>query len=116
VKVFLRIALLFAIAVVFPSCSVLKKLRKKEPAAPRAERVRPEAPQRMGKIVLVNAEDRFVLIDAAEGGIPNSGTALKVFRDSTEVAVLTMGSVQRRPFFVADIASGEPAAGDVVFR
>lgn len=84
-------------------------------APPRGERTHP-APERVGVIVLVNEEQRFVLIDTTTGVIPASGTALKALRSDAEVAVLHAGEVQRRPFVIADIVSGQPARGDVVFR
>jgi hypothetical protein len=113
VKFFVRILVCVAL-VALPGCASLKKLSPfKKP--PRGERVHP-APERVGVIVLVNEEQRFVLIDTTTGVIPDAGTALKTFRKDVEVAVLHAGEVQRRPFVIADFVTGEPARGDVVFR
>lgn len=97
------------------SCSTLAKMWPFKSRTPKAERVHPE-PERVGVIVLVNEEQRFVLIDTTTGVIPTAGTALKAIRSEAEVAVLHAGEVQRRPFVIADFVSGQPARGDVVFR
>ncbi len=110
---FARLLLLLAL-LALPGCMTLKKLWPFKPH-PRAERVHPE-PERVGVIVLVNEEQRFVLIDTTTGVIPTAGTALKVLRNEADVAVLHAGAVQRRPFVIADFVTGQPARGDVVFR
>jgi hypothetical protein len=113
VKPFVRL-LLVAVLLSTPGCATLKKLWPGK-RTPRAERTHP-APERVGVIVLVNEDARFVLIDTTTGIIPASGTALKVLRSDAEVAVLHAGAIQRRPFVVADIITGAPARGDAVFR
>lgn len=109
-----RLLLLLAL-LVLPGCATLKKLWPFKSRTQRGERVHP-APERAGVIVLVNEEQRFVLIDTTTGTIPAAGTALKALRGEAEVAVLHAGEVQRRPFVIADIVTGQPARGDVVFR
>lgn len=113
VKSFVRILVLVAL-LALPGCTTLKKMWPFKPP-PRGERVHP-APERVGVIVLVNEEQRFVLIDTTTGVVPGAGTALKAFRHEAEVAVLHAGEVQRRPFVIADFVTGQPARGDVVFR
>ncbi|MEQ1861497.1 MAG: hypothetical protein ABMA13_16365 [Chthoniobacteraceae bacterium] len=109
-----RLLLILAL-VALPGCTTLKRLWPFKNRTPRAERVHP-APERVGVIVLVNEDSRFVLIDTTTGVIPASGTALKALRHEAEIAVLHAGEVQRRPFVVADIISGDPSRGDLVFR
>jgi len=110
-----RLLLVLAL-LALPGCATLKKLWPfKGRQTPRAERLHP-APERVGVIVLVNEEQRFVLIDTTTGGIPAPGTALKIFRNDTEIGVLHAGEVQRRPFVIADIITGAPARGDIAFR
>jgi hypothetical protein len=65
---------------------------------------------------LVNEADQFVLIDTATAPAPEAGTALKTFTGEVESGVVTVGSVSRRPFVVADIVSGAPRKGDAVFE
>jgi hypothetical protein len=113
---FLTSTLLCVALAVLPGCASLEKFspfRSRRP--PRAERVHP-APERVGVIVLVNEDARFALIDTTSGLTPAPGTALKVIRGETEVAVLHCGPVQKRQFVVADIATGTPSRGDLVFR
>lgn len=88
-----------------------KKKKKDEPRVERAT-----VPERVGEIVLLNQEAKFVLVDLNTGNVPPSGTALKVMRHGTEVGILALGDVRRRPFIVADIVSGEAQRGDVVYR
>jgi hypothetical protein len=108
-------SLCVGLLVVAGGCTTVKKMTPFKSHTPRAELVHP-APERVGVIVLVNGETRFVLIDTSTGVIPDPGTALKALRQDAQVAVLKCGDVQRRPFVIADIVSGEPARGDVVFR
>ena len=107
----MRIALLLATLVLTSACASLRGRR--EP--PRATRVHPE-PVRVGTITLVNEDDRFAVVDVGSAGVPPAGTALKVFGDGVETAVLAVGDVRRRPFIVGDIVSGMPRKGDAVFR
>ena len=74
------------------------------------------APRRVGTVMLVNEADQFVLIDTATAHEPAAGTALKTFTGEVESGVVTVGSVARRPFVVADIVSGTPRKGDAVFE
>ncbi len=99
-------------------CSTLRKLlpaRKLQPQNQKTEE-RPKEPERIGTITLVNEEERFVVVDTGSGQVPAEGSALKVFGDGRETAVLAVGDVRRRPFIVADIVRGEPRKGDLVFR
>lgn len=90
----------------------MKPRKKKDDT--RVERA--TVPERVGQIVLLNEEGKFVLVDLDAGSPPDAGTALKVMRQGVEVGVLALGDVRRRPFIVADIVSGTPQRGDVVYR
>jgi hypothetical protein len=92
--------------------TVFKSKKKKDDT--RVERA--TVPERVGEIVLLNEEGRFVLVDLDTGNAPEAGTALKVMRQGVEVGVLALGDVRRRPFIVADIVKGEPQKGDLVYR
>jgi hypothetical protein len=102
-----------------PGCALLgnagnlfKSKKKKDNT--RVERA--TVPERVGEIVLLNEDAKFVLVDLDRGNPPDSGTALKVMRQGVEVGVLALGDVRRRPFIVADIVRGNPQKGDVVYR
>ena len=108
---------LFLIAVLATQCGC-SSVRKAWPfkAIPKATRVRGANPDRVGTITLVNEEGHFALVDFGTHEVPEQGTALKVFGDGVETAVLAVGDVRHRPFVAADIVKGMPRKGDVVFR
>jgi hypothetical protein len=110
----LRLCLLATLGLL-PACALLRKPPPWKPV-PRAERVRGAHPQRVGVIALVNAESGFVVIDTGTLPVPASGTALRVFGDGVETAVLAVGDISRRPMVVAEVVKGLPRKGDVVFR
>ena len=108
-RVFLGAMLLAAGVAATPGCSTFK--RKPKPALARAV-----VPVRVGTIMLVNEEQRFVLIDTGMVAAPTVGTALKSFTGENASGVLAVGNVTRRPFIVADIVQGAPLKGDAVFQ
>lgn len=81
---------------------------------------KPKAPgpahRAVGTVVLVNEEERFVLIDAGTHYPPAMGQALKSFSGGAETAVLALSKERRQPFLIADIIKGEPRRGDQVFE
>jgi len=107
--------LLLAVVLALPGCSSLGKLWPWKPP-PKAERVRGANPLRIGVVTLVNETQKFVVIDTGTRPVPESGTALRVFGDGAETAVLAVGDISRRPMVVADVVKGMPRKGDVVFR
>ena len=108
----LSLALLFGTTGCTVLAHVFKGRKKKDDT--RVERA--TVPERVGEIVLLNDDARFVLVDLDTGNAPDAGTALKVMRQGVEVGVLALGDVRRRPFIVADIVSGTPQKGDLVYR
>jgi len=94
----------------------------------RLRRVRPETEQsravqqarrpllRLGTVMLVNEADGFVLIDSGALPMPAVGVRLVSYTGAAPSAELKASAVRRRPFAVADIASGLPRTGDEVFE
>ena len=76
----------------------------------------PGTPRLVGTIALVNVDQGFVLIDNGSQFAPATGAALKSFSGKAESGVLTVGSVRRRPFVIADIVKGAPQKGDSVYQ
>ncbi len=109
-----RLCLLAALGVL-PGCAALRKVSPWKPV-PRAERLRGANPLRVGVIALVNVERGFVVIDTGTLPVPAAGTALRVFGEGVETAVLAVGDISRRPMVVAEVVRGMPRRGDVVFR
>ncbi len=75
----------------------------------------------IGKVVLVNNESRFVLLET-RGGYPEPGTLLTIRRagapttpDASAPATARVGTERRGGFVVADIVSGEPIVQDAAF-
>jgi len=110
------VGLCLVLALGTPGCAlaahILQPRKKKDDR--RVERA--TVPERVGEIVLLNEEAKFVLVDLDDRNPPDAGTALKVMREGVEVGVLALGDVRRRPFIVADIVRGNPRKGDVVYR
>ena len=82
--------------------------KKKEPpvAAP---------PQWIGTIKLVNERDGYALIDSQDYGALPTGETLNAIGNDSESGVLRVTTDRNPPFFIADIVSGKPRAGDRVY-
>jgi hypothetical protein len=76
----------------------------------------PPSHRLVGTIMVVNAEQHFVLIDTESSFPAAVGTALKSFSNGTETGVLTVSPEVKPPFMIADIVSGTPQKGDQVFE
>ena len=73
-------------------------------------------PKLVGRVMMVNEDGRFVLIQCDAMRSPQSGTALKAMRGETETGVLNVGNERRGPYVTADIVTGRPSQGDQVFQ
>lgn len=74
------------------------------------------SPKQVGAILMVNADEKFVVIDSGVWVPPESGTALKCMRDGVETGVVAVGAERRGGHVVADIVTGDPRKGDHVFQ
>jgi hypothetical protein len=110
--------LLLATLPTLTGCRSLIARKKKQAAAEATAREqRPPAPIIVGKIVLVDEENSFVLIDSGNFQALAPGTKLQtIATDSEEPATLLVSTVQRRPFTVADFESGVPHKGQTVVK
>ena len=98
----------------FSGCALLKiggRKKRAEPEAPRAT-----LPRLLGKITLVNEEEKFALIDIGSLPAPEAGLKLRSMSATSETGELTVSAARRRPFVIADIESGEPQIGNRVFE
>lgn len=100
------------VACLLPGCALLKKFQRKHPA-PRQEA---KAPQQIGTVVLVNIEGSFVLIDNGYRISPPIGLMAQSQGPDGPSAQLKVTEMRKRPFVVADIVSGTPNKGDLVFE
>lgn len=103
----------------FPGCSWLPKtpkwaegwfgLVKKKPEAPEAT-----LPAWMGRVVMVDAENRFALIDTGAPMKLQPGQKLLAFRDKQRTALLETTSESRPPYLAVQLLEGMPALDDQV--
>ena len=70
--------------------------------------------QSLGKILLVNPEMGFVLVDIGTAPAPQNGAPLRAYAGGAVSGELVVSSYQRRPFLIGDIVSGAPKVGDSV--
>jgi hypothetical protein len=105
-----------ALMISLSGCALPGGKRARERKAAKAAENRPAVPRYVGTITLVNETENFVLIDNGNSPSPPSGTALKSFVGNVESAVLSVGSVRRTPFVIADIVKGAPHKGDAVYQ
>jgi hypothetical protein len=70
----------------------------------------------VGAILMVNADAGFVLIDTHGRAMPEAGTALKCMRGGVETGIIAVGKERQGTHVVADIATGSPGKGDLVFQ
>jgi len=84
-------------------------LRPKEPKIPEAT-----LPSWIGRVIMVENEHRFVLVDVGAGVGPAAGTAAMAYRDKRRTAQLTVTEDARPPYIAMEIVEGGPALGDQV--
>lgn len=102
-----------------PGCSWLPKtpkwadgwfgLVKKKPEAPQAT-----LPTWMGRVVMVDAGNRFALVDTGAPVRLPAGQKLLAFRDQQRTAVLETTAESRPPFLAVKLLEGMPATDDQV--
>lgn len=83
---------------------------KEDPSDPKGKR------RQIGKILLVNAEAGFVLVEIRGVAPPEPGLALKCIRDGADAGVLTVSGERHGMNIIADIVTGTPRKGDQVFQ
>lgn len=68
----------------------------------------------VGKVLTVNPQARFVLVDFAFTPVPAPETRLRVFRHDQEVGTVRMTGLPRSGLMTADIMTGDAQVGDEV--
>jgi hypothetical protein len=104
------------LGLLLPGCARLQKMNPfhKKARPPKAELAHPT--QVIGTIVLVSTEGAFVLIDTGIRPSPTVGATLQTRPEGVSTSQLRVTEVRKRPFIVADIVSGIPNKGDVVYQ
>jgi hypothetical protein len=72
-------------------------------------------PQWIGVVKLVNEHDGYALVDAQNYAALPPGETLNAVGEDRETGVLRVTADRQAPFFIADIVSGKPRAGDRVY-
>jgi len=67
-----------------------------------------------GKIVLVNADLRYVVVDFGPNRRPRPEQKLNIYREGQKVGEITVSAQARDQNFAADIVAGEIRVGDDV--
>lgn len=115
---FLLLVFLSAGLALAPGCSWLPKLGggwswfglvKKKPDAPEAT-----LPTWIGRVVMVDAENRFALVDTGAPLRLAPGQKLLAFRDKQRTALLETTGEMRPPFLAVQLVDGTPALDDQV--
>lgn len=68
----------------------------------------------LGKVTMVNAELRFVVIDFLLGGVPSRDRRLGVYRAGERVAEVKISGPQSESLIAADVTEGTVQVGDEV--
>ena len=83
---------------------------KEDPSDPKGKR------RQIGKILLVNSEAGFVLVEIRGAAPPEPGLALKCTRDGADSGILTVSGERQGLHIIADVVTGKPQKGDLVFK
>ncbi len=67
-----------------------------------------------GKVVLVNAPLKYVVVEGVIGRLPPVDQSLYVYRDGQKVGVVVVSNQSRGANFAADISTGDARVGDTV--
>lgn len=67
-----------------------------------------------GKVVLVNAPLRYIVVEGTIGRLPPVEQSLNVYRDGQKVALVVVSGQSRGANFAADISQGDVRVGDTV--
>lgn len=107
--------LLLLAVVLLPGCSVLQKLRKREGPLKDTPTQGTRQVQMIGRVVLVNADEKFVLIDNGQNPSPGVGASVQCQMPDGTAADLKVTEIRKRPYVIADVVSGTPEKGAPVF-
>jgi hypothetical protein len=66
------------------------------------------------KVVMVNKEMKFVVLEFSTSNIPVAGSQVSLYRGKERVATLKATEPMKPPLVTADILDGEPRKGDEV--
>lgn len=66
------------------------------------------------KVVMVNKEMKFVVLEYSSSGVPTAGTQLSLYRGKERVATVKATEPMKPPLVTADVLDGDVRKGDEV--
>jgi hypothetical protein len=120
-----RCCVLLALTLVGAGCAGAPE-KKGAPGEPAAERGKTAKPQPTpspsiepvsafsGKVVLVNATLKYIVVEGVIGRLPPVEQPLNVYRDAQKVGTAVVSAQVRGSNFAADLTQGEARVGDTV--
>ncbi len=109
------------LVLVWTGCAHSKADKSTPPAAP--PKIKSTPPQKptvtalnalAGKVVLVNAGLRFVVVDFSVGRKPAPGQCLGIYRKEQKIGEVKISGQSRDVNFAADLVTGEVRVGDEI--
>jgi hypothetical protein len=105
----------FAAALFFLGCAGSGSTAKRTSPAPANVHLEP-APQELGattpKVVSVNGEQKFAVVDFGSQSVPEAGTLLNIYRGGKRVGAVRITQPIRAPLATADVVEGAARLGD----
>ncbi len=95
------------------ACAVPKKNSASGKQTDAPPKITPAKPV-IGKVMLVNADLKYVVVDFSLGRAPVPGDAFSVYRMGMKVGEVRINSLSALSNFAADITAGEAKVGDDV--
>jgi hypothetical protein len=84
------------------------------PPAKSATEAKPAPAQTTAKVVMVNKEMKFVVLEFTNSAVPTAGSPLSLYRGKERVASLKATEPMKPPLVTADILDGDARKGDEV--
>ncbi|MBI5802334.1 MAG: hypothetical protein HZA92_16615 [Verrucomicrobia bacterium] len=127
-----RLAVLLIAALAAAGCAGTREGKAGAPKSPPAEKGRPSTQAKpasgqpnlapviepvsafSGKVVLVNAPLKYVVVEGVIGRLPPVEQSLIIYRDGQKVGAAVVSAQVRGANFAADLTQGEARVGDTV--
>ncbi|MFA6563386.1 MAG: hypothetical protein WCV00_15875 [Verrucomicrobiia bacterium] len=85
-----------------------------EPAASKQATTPAKLGEVSAKVVMVNKEMKFVVLEFSSSAVPTAGSQLSLYRGKVRVATVKASEPMKPPLVTADILDGEVRKGDEV--
>lgn len=109
----MRCLLLILVALTLTQCQMLRKIGARNHKSTPDASDQPTA-QAIGKVEMVNPDDRFVLARLTMNLVMAPGTELTLLSENGQISKAKVTPERKGVFITADIVSGDPSKGDIV--